>query len=587
MRFIEDLIQFRYFALVALVFILSGCGGDAPVQEAVSTVGTDVNTAVSTTPIPTTPTLPPPPVTVSEPVPALPTATDTAVSATTPTPTITPTPIIPSWSNPPDASYPPPAELLGAEFELADPSNTGIWQYAPRTFLHPIAIQTDGEHAFVLDGGRVLHLDLRQPTEPVVMLQPGDVVDGVAVQEPVDLAWVPGSLLVLDRASDVYRYDFAAETWTLERFNRPAGLSSSHFFMGIDATENGRYLLDTNYRYVLEYVPGGGEAAFNLPDRSRAISMSALGDDVYVLTQNIDTGVVEARRYNFFAESSYFRPKIEMSQPRQIVATETAVYILDMAGKRLLEFDPVHGRLQTLTQLPQEHAASAMTVNPRTGQLILAAQERLYFLGENGRLAGIHGGPTLDGPQPHDPELLASLQPKMVPIGGSGITNRDLQLPGAPRHYRLGIHEGVDFYWQPGTQIRSVADGTVIRANHDFVPADWFTYNALQAETEELTYTPEEALDLYRGRQVWVEHADGTIARYIHLSAIYPEIVEGATVTQGQLLGEVGNSGSPASLESETEDAHLHFELWVDGYYLGQFLRPIEVRELVEGLFGQ
>ena len=36
-----------------------------------------------------------------------------------------------------------------------------------------------------------------------------------------------------------------------------------------------------------------------------------------------------------------------------------------------------------------------------------------------------------------------------------------------------------------------------------------------------------------------------------------------------------------------TEDAHLHFELWVDGHYLGQFLRPIEVRELVEELFGQ
>jgi murein DD-endopeptidase MepM/ murein hydrolase activator NlpD len=228
-----------------------------------------------------------------------------------------------------------------------------------------------------------------------------------------------------------------------------------------------------------------------------------------------------------------------------------------------------------------------MTINPKTGQLILAGQERLYFLHDTSRFAGINGGPQLQGPQPHDPQLLANLQPKIVPIGGSGITSRDLQLPGAPRHYRLGIHEGLDFYWQPGTPIRAVADGTVIRANHDFVPANGQIYNALQAETEALTYTTEEALDLYRGRQVWIEHADGTISRNIHLSVIYPEIVEGATVMQGQIIGEVGNSGSPASLESDTEDAHLHYELWIDGHYLGQFLRPIEVRELIEYLFGQ
>ena len=584
MRWIEVIFKDRSYGVVFLLFLtfLLGCHAEPRGQEVVSTAGEGLATAVSGTP-----TLPPPVVTLVQQTAVPPTLVATAVSVELATTAIPPTPIVPNWSNPLNENYPPQAELIGGEFALADPANTGIWQYAPRTFLHPIAIQTDGNHAFVLDGGRVLYLDFRQPTMPEVILQTGDVVGHVVVQEPMDLSLIDGSLLVLDRASDVYRYDFVPETWSLERFNRPAGLSSSHYLMGIDATEYGRYLLDTNYRYVLEYVPDGGEVAFNLPDRSRSISMSALENDVYVLMQNIDDGTVDARRYNYFEESTYFRPKIELLQPRQILATDTAVYILDMAGRRLLTLDLVHGRLQTLTQLPQEYPASAMTINPQTGQIILAAQERLYFLQDNGRFAGINGGEPLVGAQPHDPQLLANLLPKMVPIGGSGITNRDLQLPGAPRHYRLGIHEGVDFYWQPGTKIRSVADGTVIRANHDFVPADWQTYNALQAQTEALTYTTEEALDIYRGRQVWIEHDDGTIARYLHMSVIYPDIVEGATVTQGQLLGEVGNSGSPASLASDTEDAHLHFELWVDGHYLGQFLRPIEVRELVESLFGQ
>ncbi|MBX3060152.1 MAG: M23 family metallopeptidase, partial [Anaerolineae bacterium] len=78
---------------------------------------------------------------------------------------------------------------------------------------------------------------------------------------------------------------------------------------------------------------------------------------------------------------------------------------------------------------------------------------------------------------------------------------------------------------------------------------------------------------------------DGTIARYAHLSGIEEEVVVGTAVTAGQRIGLVGNTGSPLSVSSATEDAHLHFELWLNGHYLGQFLRPVEVRELVAALF--
>ncbi len=577
-------INLQFLFLLSLSFLLWGCTAVSPQETVLSASNVGLATAVPDIPTPL------PPVIVVESAPTLiPTLPVTAVPTPTAQPTATPTatPIVPVWSNPLDETYATEAALWGGEFALSEPQNTGIWQYAPRTFLHPIAIKTDGNHLFLLDGGRILYLDLRQPLPPEILLQAGDVVDGVVVQEIMDLALISGSLLALDRASDVYRYDFAQSAWSLERFERPAGLASSRYFIELDATENGRYLLDTNYQYVMQYQPDGGEYAFTLPDTARGISMSAIGDDVYVLTQRMDNGTVEARRYNFFAESRYFRPKMLFEQARQILATDTAVYILDKEGRRLWELDAVNGRLQTLTQLPQTDPATTMTLNPQTGELILAGQERLYFLNDTTRFAGINGGPQLEGPQPHDPQLLASVQPKLIPIAGSGITSRDLQLPGAPRHYRLGIHEGIDFYWQPGTPIRAVADGTVIRAIQDFVPLDRQTYIQLQAETEALTYTSPETLDLYRGRQVWVQHADGTIARYLHMRVISPEVVVGSTVTQGQILGEIGNSGSPVSPDSDTEDAHLQFELWVEGSYLGQFLRPIEVREMVERIFGQ
>ena len=56
---------------------------------------------------------------------------------------------------------------------------------------------------------------------------------------------------------------------------------------------------------------------------------------------------------------------------------------------------------------------------------------------------------------------------------------------------------------------------------------------------------------------------------------------------QGDFIGRVGNSGSPASLNDESADSHLHFELWLGEHYLGQYLRPIETRELLEALFVQ
>jgi murein DD-endopeptidase MepM/ murein hydrolase activator NlpD len=236
-------------------------------------------------------------------------------------------------------------------------------------------------------------------------------------------------------------------------------------------------------------------------------------------------------------------------------------------------------------QLPQDDPISAFWMDEAGRRLILAGRDRLFFYQEPERLTAVPAGPVLTGLQPHDADFLAAPTGFVVPIGGSGITRRDLQLPGAPRHYRLGIHQGLDFYWQPGTPVRAAADGVVIRANLDYVSPTQAQFNAWRAGVQELGYTSDEALDIYRGQQVWVQHENGLMTRYVHLSSIAPGIAEGAAVTQGQLLGAVGNSGSPLSLESETADAHLHFEIWQGDYYVGQFLRPIETREWVEMTF--
>ncbi|WFR68206.1 M23 family metallopeptidase [Curtobacterium flaccumfaciens] len=58
------------------------------------------------------------------------------------------------------------------------------------------------------------------------------------------------------------------------------------------------------------------------------------------------------------------------------------------------------------------------------------------------------------------------------------------------------------------------------------------------------------------GNQVLLQHADGSQTRYGHLSQI--GVRGGQTVTAGQRIGAVGNTGVSTG-------AHLHFEVIVGG----------------------
>jgi murein DD-endopeptidase MepM/ murein hydrolase activator NlpD len=234
-------------------------------------------------------------------------------------------------------------------------------------------------------------------------------------------------------------------------------------------------------------------------------------------------------------------------------------------------------------QLPQEDAISAFAVQPETGHLLFVGRNRLYFYEQPEQVATVYGDALLTGTQPHDLDFLSSISGFAPPIGWD-ITTRDLQMPGAPRHYRLGVHEGADFYWARDSQVLAAADGVVVRAMKDYVPPFPAAFYEMRNQSYELGYTSDEALDFYRGQQVWLEHEGGLISRYIHLGSIAWDLEEGQTVTQGQFLGSVGNSGSPASLESPDSDAHLHFELWLGDAYVGQFLRPVESRQWYESI---
>lgn len=182
----------------------------------------------------------------------------------------------------------------------------------------------------------------------------------------------------------------------------------------------------------------------------------------------------------------------------------------------------------------------------------------------------------------------------MVPVEGATISSRRNHLPGAPRPYRNGVHEGFDFYNGTvsvniayGTPINAVADGVIIRADHDYQDPSQVEYDAMIAEAARSLDTPAEILDALRGRQVWIRHAGGFVSRYAHLAAVAEVAQEGTVVRQGDIIGTTGNSGTVEAVQGTQDDPHPHVEVWSAAGFLGSGLEPEETWTLAAQVFGQ
>ncbi len=181
-----------------------------------------------------------------------------------------------------------------------------------------------------------------------------------------------------------------------------------------------------------------------------------------------------------------------------------------------------------------------------------------------------------------------------LPVEGATLSSRANHLPGAPRAYRNGVHEGFDFYngtvsvpIEYGSPIRSLAAGWVVRADSDYVAPSEEAYGAIIEKARSSLSTPPEVLDQLRGRQVWIEHPGGFLTRYAHLSGIAEGIAVGAVVAQGQIVAFTGNSGTLEAALGTRDDPHPHVELWRGDGYLGQGLEPEVIYTLAAQIFGE
>lgn len=181
------------------------------------------------------------------------------------------------------------------------------------------------------------------------------------------------------------------------------------------------------------------------------------------------------------------------------------------------------------------------------------------------------------------------------PVKNGFLPDGDSSYPNSSRAYRGGKHVGLDIYYcheedsfKPikvtrKTPVIAVADGTIIRADWDYKP---MTLKEWQNQSNYFQNHPRTFVKRsFGGIQVWIDHGNGVVTTYNHLTRIESGIKKGSKVNRGDTIGYVGNSGLKRASYGSDDGLHLHFEVWIDGHYLGYGMDIKDIKKYCSWIF--
>lgn len=131
-----------------------------------------------------------------------------------------------------------------------------------------------------------------------------------------------------------------------------------------------------------------------------------------------------------------------------------------------------------------------------------------------------------------------------APLKYTRISSRFSNSRLHPVHRVYRPHHGVDYAAPSGTHVHSVADGTVIFAG-------WGGGG---------------------GNTIKIQHANNIVTGYLHLRGFASGIRVGTRVSQGQLIGYVGSTGTSTG-------PHLDYRIWMNGTPIDPLSVPQEPAE--------
>lgn len=230
---------------------------------------------------------------------------------------------------------------------------------------------------------------------------------------------------------------------------------------------------------------------------------------------------------------------------------------------------------------PQPLTALAVTLHYRSGRRNGTVQLRVplipyrcrgtYRLPLAGRVCIVQGAAA------HAAHRLAHSQEFAIDM----VDNRPTA--GEPWVTAAGAPTSCRDYFVFDRPVLAAADGTVVAAAGGFpdeTMADPSSYSAekMAALREELV--PRIGyLNFLAGNHVIIDHHNGEYSVYAHLREHSLRVKAGDTVSQGQEIGRVGNTGN-------SEEPHLHFQLMDGPDFLGANGLPVMFSDLPPAMLG-
>lgn len=144
--------------------------------------------------------------------------------------------------------------------------------------------------------------------------------------------------------------------------------------------------------------------------------------------------------------------------------------------------------------------------------------------------------------------------PCYTATGGQGLCDTKSLHSGSGDVFRLPYPGGVTYRLGRNRHGNTPAYDFTIPRDHQIVATRAGTVIAIKEDSSSWACNPSYG---NRGNYVFVRHADGTVARYLHLKKNGVVVSQGQTVQRGQLLGYTGLSGYMCGNPPD----HLHFEV--------------------------